>query len=559
VERSRPFAYGSLAAFLLAGGAAIGWFAGQASTPSEKNAAAGAAQRSPAAPSRMSAPEEAGRRSAQLLKKLETAREAEAAAEFEPLRPGQTRRMTMDFRGNPSHQFVIDVPDDAVAMLVELKGAPCIFDIFGRTLAPMSDPYSEYEHYNEAQENRLRITRHEGWPLETGVYYLAVEYPSLYPPTLGNRMLASADYEITVSFITIRIDGELKPGTPLAGRLSPETGSFCTFVVDVPEGAEALRLDLDNTHSDLELLARHEAQILHPEDADHAAAGAVGREILVIDRDSDPPLSAGRWYVNVIESLAADDAEFTLHATLGADPPSSLLAFGSPPPVTDDRTRALYATVSLTTGTSGGSGVVISPAGLILTNYHVVAEALVAAEAKIPKRQKPGDSTAAAPGRDDVIVAITLDPRYPPVEMFRGEVLEHDEKTDLALVRVTRGYYGQPLPADYRFPHVALGEPETLEIGDPLNVCGFPTVGDLRNRPAITLTRGIVSGYSGPQSIKTDALISGGNSGGGAFDEHWRLVGCPTFTVTGYEGDYAQLGYIVSTRAIPTTWLELLK
>jgi S1-C subfamily serine protease len=303
----------------------------------------------------------------------------------------------------------------------------------------------------------------------------------------------------------------------------------------------------------LDILARHEAPILHPEEADHTAAGYLGREILLIDQQSDPPLEPGRWYVNVVESMAIDDAEFTIYASLDPAPPQPLVAIPAAPPTPDGKQRALYAAVDLTTGSYAGSGVIVSPAGLILTNHHVVAEAIVAAEARRQEQTNRENGRDAATS-DDVIVAVTLDPRHPAVEMFRGEVIEYDEKKDLALVQVTRGYYGQPLPQEYRFPHVELGEPEILQIGDPLFVVGFPAVGDLRNRPAVTLTRGIVSGFSDVTNIKTDAAISGGNSGGGAFDENWRLIGCPTYTVSGQDGDYGQLGYVVSLRAMPESW-----
>jgi hypothetical protein len=166
----------------------------------------------------------------------------------------------------------------------------------------------------------------------------------------------------------------------------------------------------------------------------------------------------------------------------------------------------------------------------------VVAEAIVAAEARRKDRSAAkSESTPGAPALDDVIVAVTVDPRHPPVEMFRGEVVEYEEKEDLALVQIT------------------------LEIGDPLHVIGFPAVGDLRNRPAVTLTGGIVSGFSGANNIKSDAHISGGNSGGGAFDKDWRLIGCPTYTVSGYDGDYGQLGYLVSLKALPDSWRKRLK
>jgi hypothetical protein len=478
-----------------------------------------------------------------------------ASAQIMRLEPGRSRQVTIDFRASAPQQFVVAVPRNAVAMTVAIAAAPCIFDIFGRALAPIEDPLTDAEHYNQAVENKLRVSRYSEAPLETGDFYVSVEYPMLYPPVLGNRTLNRATYEITVSFVTTRVDGELRPGEHVAGELDPDSGSFRTYSIDVPEGAQALRIDLDNSHSDLDVLVRYEEQVLHPEDADHTSAGSVGRESLLIDGDSDPPLSAGRWYANVVESTAIDEAEFTIYASLDLDPPEPLLAIPAPPPTPDGKWRALYAAVDLTTGAYSGSGMIVTADGLILTNHHVVAEAVVAAEAR-RKEESPAaaSSGAAVPALDDVIVAVTVDPRHPPVEMFRGEVVEYDEKEDLALIQVTRGYYGQPVPKEYRFPFVEMGDPDELEIGDPLFVVGFPAVGDLRNRPAVTLTTGIVSGFSGAHNIKSDAHISGGNSGGGAFDQNWRLIGCPTYTVSGFDGDYGQLGYVASLRAMPPEW-----
>lgn len=474
------------------------------------------------------------------------------------LQPGVSQHVIFNFRTQPQQRFVVHVPANAVVMQVEIKGAPCIFDVYGRALLPINDAAVDAEHYNGALENVLRVSRYEDYPLETGEYYLTLEYASIYPPALGNRTLNVAEFEILVTFIHTRIDGQLRPGEPLAGQLDPDTGSFRTFIIDVPKNAPALRIDLDNAHSDLDVLARHGSQLLHPEDADLTAAGRVGREILVLDEHSDPPLAPGRWYVNVVEPMATDHVGFTIYASLDARPPQALLAIPPPPVTPSAKDVALCAVVDLTTGTYSGSGVFISPTGLILTNHHVVAEAIVAAEAQGEEARRHDDGER-GPALDDVIVALTLDPRHPPVEMFRATVIEHDAKEDLALAQVTRGYYGQPIPADYRFPHVELGQPESLAMGDSLFVVGFPAVGDLRNRPSVTLTRGIVSGFSGVKNIKTDAHISAGNSGGGAFDAQWRLIGCPTTTVSGANGDYGQLGYVVSLSALPAAWRQRLK
>ena len=65
---------------------------------------------------------------------------------------------------------------------------------------------------------------------------------------------------------------------------------------------------------------------------------------------------------------------------------------------------------------------------------------------------------------------------------------------------------------------------------------GFPSIGGVTDRPTVTLTRGIIAGFTrspgGHVQIKTDAIIASGSSGGAAFDADWRLVGVPTMTVS---------------------------
>ena len=73
--------------------------------------------------------------------------------------------------------------------------------------------------------------------------------------------------------------------------------------------------------------------------------------------------------------------------------------------------------------------------GLILTNYHLVEEVVDNPEEK-----------------DAVVIGVTLDPRQPARELFRGNVLAYDKKIDLALVQIACGLYHQPLPEGYRFP-----------------------------------------------------------------------------------------------------------
>jgi S1-C subfamily serine protease len=125
-------------------------------------------------------------------------------------------------------------------------------------------------------------------------------------------------------------------------------------------------------------------------------------------------------------------------------------------------------------------------------------------------------------------------------------------------VHVRTGFYGQPLPDGYRFPTVAIGDPDALAIGDPIWLVGYPSTGGQGSRVTITCTRGVVSGYEsadfGPV-LKTDAEITTGNSGGAALDERGRIVGVPTSLV---EVGSGQVAYVHPLNALPAEWRDLL-
>ena len=133
-----------------------------------------------------------------------------------------------------------------------------------------------------------------------------------------------------------------------------------------------------------------------------------------------------------------------------------------------------------------GSGFIISPDGLVLTNAHVVREA------------------------KDVTVKLS-DRRE-----FTAKVLGSDPTTDIAVLRID----AKDLPV------VRLGDPKGLEVGDPVLAIGAPY--GLEQ----TATQGIVSakGRSLPGDavvpfIQTDAAVNPGNSGGPLFDGSGSVVG----------------------------------
>jgi len=162
-----------------------------------------------------------------------------------------------------------------------------------------------------------------------------------------------------------------------------------------------------------------------------------------------------------------------------------------------------------------GSGSVIDPSGIILTNQHVVDRGLYDFEA--------------------VGIAITNSSDQPPSLAYLAEVVAQDTQLDLAVVRVVTDLEG--IAVTIELPHVQVGDSNAIEIGDRLRILGYPGIGG----ETITFTEGAVSGFTlergiaGRAWIKTDATIAGGNSGGLGANERGELIGIPTIVTSGSE------------------------
>ncbi len=138
-----------------------------------------------------------------------------------------------------------------------------------------------------------------------------------------------------------------------------------------------------------------------------------------------------------------------------------------------------------------GSGVVVSPEGYILTNFHVID------------------------GADEIEVA------HDDGRKYKATVVGSDPESDLAVLRI---------PADHKLPVIAFGSSDTLRVGDVVLAVGNPFgVGQ-------TVTSGIVSALGRSHLgintfenfIQTDAAINPGNSGGALVDANGHLVGINT-------------------------------
>jgi Do/DeqQ family serine protease len=135
-----------------------------------------------------------------------------------------------------------------------------------------------------------------------------------------------------------------------------------------------------------------------------------------------------------------------------------------------------------------GSGVIVDPMGLVVTNHHVIE------------------------GMTDVKVSLA-DKREIP-----AKILLRDPHTDLAVLKLTEGG---------GYPSMELADSDQLQVGDFVLAIGNPFgVGQ-------TVTQGIVSALARTQVgisdygffIQTDAAINPGNSGGPLVDLNGRAVG----------------------------------
>ena len=160
-----------------------------------------------------------------------------------------------------------------------------------------------------------------------------------------------------------------------------------------------------------------------------------------------------------------------------------------------------------------GSGFIIDPSGIVVTNNHVISEA------------------------DEITVILNDGTR------LKAELIGKDQKTDLALLRVK---------PDKPLKEVKFGESEKLRLGEWVIAIGNPfSLGG-------SVTAGIVSARnrdinSGPYDnyIQTDASINRGNSGGPLFNLDGEVVGINTAIISPSGGSIG-IGFAVPAKtAVP--------
>jgi serine protease DegQ len=168
-----------------------------------------------------------------------------------------------------------------------------------------------------------------------------------------------------------------------------------------------------------------------------------------------------------------------------------------------------------------GSGVLVSPEGIILTNHHVINDA------------------------DDIDVALS-DGRK-----VKAKIIGSDPETDIAVLKIEVKQLPTP---------ITLGKMDSVHVGDVVLAIGNPFgVGQ-------TVTSGIVSAMGRDHVgintfenfIQTDAAINPGNSGGALIDTRGNLIGINT-AIFSNNGGSMGIGFAIPVNLAKQVMEAILK
>jgi serine protease DegQ len=168
-----------------------------------------------------------------------------------------------------------------------------------------------------------------------------------------------------------------------------------------------------------------------------------------------------------------------------------------------------------------GSGVLVSPEGIIITNHHVINDA------------------------DQIEVALS-DGRK-----LKAKMIGSDPETDIAVLKIDASNLPTP---------ITLGKIDSVHIGDVVLAIGNPFgVGE-------TVTSGIVSAMGRDHVgintfenfIQTDAAINPGNSGGALIDTHGSLIGINT-AIYSNNGGSMGIGFAIPINLVKQVMESIIK
>ncbi|PDH44081.1 MAG: serine protease [Flavobacteriales bacterium MED-G15] len=169
-----------------------------------------------------------------------------------------------------------------------------------------------------------------------------------------------------------------------------------------------------------------------------------------------------------------------------------------------------------------GSGVIISPDGLIITNYHVIEDA---SEIEITSNKN---------------------------KTYQAEIIGSDPNTDLAVLKIK---------TDEILPFIPFGDSDNSKIGEWVLAVGNPF--NLNS----TVTAGIISAKSrdlndrdskNQSFIQTDAAVNMGNSGGALVNTQGELIGINT-AITSLTGGFVGYSFAVPSNIVRKVFEDLIE
>ena len=231
----------------------------------------------------------------------------------------------------------------------------------------------------------------------------------------------------------------------------------------------------------------------------------------------------GVWPV-VFNKLTSADPQVRTVAVFPHPAFANAAGAGGPNMIADVAERAVDSVVSIHTRTrpdvwgrtanGGGSGVIVSDDGLIVTNNHVIAN----------MRE----------------ISVTLSDS----RRFRARVIGGDADSDLAVLKLEGNPRG--------LQAMRIGDSQRLRLGEVVLAIGNPFgVGQ-------TVTMGIVSAKDRSGYVQTDAAINPGNSGGALVNMRGELVGINTMILSRTGGNHG-IGFAIPSHTADPIVRELLQ
>ena len=169
-----------------------------------------------------------------------------------------------------------------------------------------------------------------------------------------------------------------------------------------------------------------------------------------------------------------------------------------------------------------GSGVIVSPDGYIITNYHVI--------------------------ENNSTIEITTNDN----KTYDAKVIGTDPDTDIAILKIN---------ADEKLPYVYFGNSDATRIGEWVLAVGNPF--NLNS----TVTAGIISAKSrdlnkrdrkNESYIQTDAAVNKGNSGGALVNTNGELIGINT-AISSMTGGYVGYSFAVPSNVARKVFEDIIE